>query len=302
VLAPDYPNLSYLVELADEDYLRPPMGLIGREDVPKFTITFDGLLRRTPLVSLMTAMLKNLEASYGVPVDVEFTLRMTNEGREAPQVDLTLLQCRPLSQISPAAPASLPDDLSEEDVVLSTGFMVPQGVLPEILHVLFVNPAGYHALGSPSDRASVTAAISQLNAELEPKSFICVGPGRWGSTNPDLGVSVTYADICNAGALVELSGGGVGEAPDASLGTHFFQDLMEAEIYPLAVPLDANGNIFRSDLFYDAPNALADRSGPDLSMGGVLRLIDVAAYRAGHHLALVMDSDLNRAAVFWAPD
>jgi len=302
VLAPDYPNLSYLVELADEDYLRPPMGLIGPEDVPRFTITFDGLLRRTPLVSLMTAMLKDLEGSYGVPVDVEFTLRVSKEGREAPQVDLALLQCRPLSQISPAVPASLPDDLSEEDVVLSTGFMVPQGVLPEIRHVLFVDPPGYHALGSPSDRASVTAAISQLNAELEPKSFICVGPGRWGSTNPDLGVSVTYADICSAGALVELSGGDVGEAPDASLGTHFFQDLMEAEIYPLAVPLDANGNIFRSDFFYASPNALADRSGPDLSVGGVLRLIDVAAYRAGHHLALVMDSDLNRAAAFLAPD
>lgn len=302
VLKPNYPNLKYLVELADEDYLRPPIGLVGREEVLKSTITFDGLLRRTPFVPLMSAMLKNLEENYGVPVDVEFTLRVSKGGPRVPQIDLALLQCRPLSQISTAAPASLPDDLPEEDVVLSTSFMVPQGLLPEIRHVLFVDPGQYHALGSPSDRASVTAAISQLNAELKPKSFVCVGPGRWGSTNPDLGVSVSYADICNAGALIELSGGGIGEAPDASLGTHFFQDLMEAEIYPLAVPLDERGNTFRHEFFHATPNALADRSDADLSVGGVLRLIEVAAYRPGHHLELIMDSDRNRAAALLVAD
>ncbi len=245
VLGPDYPHLSRLIELAEDDYLRPPMGLIGRDDVPKFTITFEGLLRRTPLVPMMKSMLRELEKHFGVPVDVEFTLRLENDGAGSPQVEIALLQCRPLSQISTTTPARLPDDLLEEDVILATGFMVPQGKLPEIRHVLFVDPGGYKALASASERMALTAAISQLNAELDPNSFICVGPGRWGSTNPDLGVSVSYADICNAGALVELSGGEFGVAPDASLGTHFFQDLMEAEIYPLAVPLDEPENMIR---------------------------------------------------------
>ncbi len=301
VLRPNYPGLNYLVELAEDEYLRPPMGLIGRDDVSKFTITFDGLLRRTPLVPMMKSLLQNLEQHYGVPVDVEFTLRVRGAG-PTPQVDIALLQCRPLSQISTAAPASLPEDLREEDVVLSTGFMVPQGRLSGIRHVLFVDPKRYMTMATPAARSALTAAISQLNAELEPKSFICVGPGRWGSTNPDLGVSVSYADICNAGALVELSGDGMGVAPDASLGTHFFQDLMEAAIYPLAVPIEEEDNIFRHEFFYAAPSALAERAGPDLSFGGILRMIEVATYRPGHHMDLVMDSDRNRAAIFLAAD
>jgi hypothetical protein len=302
VLRPDYPHLKYLVSLADEDYLRAPMGLIGPDDVPKFTVTFDGLLRRTPLVKLMKGMLTTLERHYGVPVDVEYTLRVSEDTHGAPIVDLALLQCRPLSQIPIGAPVHLPDDLAEGDVVLSTSFMVPQGKLSGIRHVLFVVPEAYKALDTPAGRAAVTAAISQLNAELESNTYVCIGPGRWGSTNPDLGVSAAYADICNAGALVELSGPHIGAGADASLGTHFFQDLMEAGIYPLAVPLDAPDSVFRRSFFYDAPDALHGRSGPDLSAGGVLRLIDVQAYRPGHQLVLVMDSDTKQAALFLSRD
>ncbi len=59
-----------------------------------------------------------------------------------------------------------------------------------------------------------------------------MGPGRWGTSNPDLGVHVDYADIFNSKALVELSGEGIGPAPEPSLGTHFFQDLLEGQIFP----------------------------------------------------------------------
>jgi hypothetical protein len=302
VLGADYPQLRFVAEWADDGVLRPPTGLIGPDDLPKLTVTFDGLIRRTPLVPLLTTMLHDLESHYGVPVDVEFTLSVNQIGSGNPAVDMALLQCRPLSQISTTAPARLPDDLADEDVIFSTGFMVPQGRVTDIHHVLFVEPAAYQGLSTAAARAAVTSAISQLNNELVPKAFICVGPGRWGSTNPDLGVSVNYADICNAAALVELSGAGIGVAPDASLGTHFFQDLMEAEIYPLAVPLDVAGNGLMRGFFYDTPNVLSTRPGPDLSVGGALRLLDVAAFRPGHHVELVMDSDRNRAAALLAKD
>jgi hypothetical protein len=302
VLTHDYPELRYTVELADDGYLRSPMGLLGPEEIPKTVVTLDGLLRRTPLAPMMRTLLGDLEQHYGVPVDVEFTLSIDTTSDGEPTVDLALLQCRPLSQISIFAPARLPDDLADDDVILSTGFMVPQGRLTGIRHVIFVEPDAYAGLATPEARAAVTAAISQLNSELEPKSFICVGPGRWGSTNPDLGVSVDYSDICNAGALIELSGIGGGAAPDASLGTHFFQDLMEAEIYPLALPLEDPENSFRWEFFYATPNTLDSRIGVDHPVEGSLRLLNVAAFRPGHHIDIVMDSDLNRATAFLAPD
>jgi hypothetical protein len=144
--------------------------------------------------------------------------------------------------------------------------------------------------------------IARLNTLLEDKSFICVGPGRWGTTNTDLGVYVSYADICNTGALVELSGKGIGVAPEPSLGTHFFQDLMEAQIYPLAVNLDEPDVIFNRDFFYNTPNSLAEWIPCDNRQSPCIRLIKIASFRPGHHLELAMDDEQGLAVAFISPD
>jgi len=167
---------------------------------------------------------------------------------------------------------------------------------------LFVDPQGYFDLKTPGERAALTSAISRLNASLGEKTFICVGPGRWGTTNPDLGVYVNYADICNAGALVELSGKGIGPAPEASLGTHFFQDLMEANIFPLAVQMDDAASTFNRSFFYDTPNGLQAMFDVDEGLSRCLRLIEVSSFQAGHHLELIMDSDKNHAIALLSPD
>jgi hypothetical protein len=93
---------------------------------------------------------------------------------------------------------------------------VPQGYLPNIRFIIFVSPEAYYALPTAAARNETGRIVSRLNSILTEKSFICVGPGRWGTENIDLGVYVGYSDICNAGALVELAGEGVGAAPEAS--------------------------------------------------------------------------------------
>ena len=302
VLDARYPSLRLLVQLADEGFLRTPVSSIMASDIPKLTVTFDGFLRRTPFAGLLSAMLRTLEDNYHVPVDVEFTLRV-EEGKGAqPQLRLSLLQCRPQSQLQSGRLASLPDELPPDRLAFSTRFMVPQGYVPIIRHVLFVEPQGYFNLKTPGERAALTSAISRLNTCLGEKTFICVGPGRWGTTNPDLGVYVNYADICNAGALVELSGKGVGPAPEASLGTHFFQDLMEANIFPLAIQLDDVASVFNRSFFYDTPSSLQAMFDVDESLSSCLRLIEVCSFKAGHHLELIMDSDKNHAVALLSPD
>jgi hypothetical protein len=137
--------------------------------------------------------------------------------------------------------------------------------------------------------------IGKLNAALEGQVFICVGPGRWGTTNPELGVRVGYGDIYNSRALVELSGKGVGPAPEFSFGTHFFQDLMETQIYPLAIYLDDEHATFKRDFFYETPNRLAEFLPSGLELADSLRLIEVESYRPGHGLDLVMDDEIGQA-------
>jgi hypothetical protein len=109
---------------------------------------------------------------------------------------------------------------------------------------------------------------------------------------------VSYADIYNTRALVELSGEGVGPAPEPSYGTHFFQDLIESRIYPLAVHLDDADAIFNRAFFYDAPNHLTTWV-PELDgLQNTLRLIHVDDVARGHSMELIMDSEAGRAVAF----
>jgi hypothetical protein len=96
------------------------------------------------------------------------------------------------------------------------------------------------------------------------------------TNNPDLGVKIGYGDIYHTRALVELSGTGVGPHPEPSFGTHFFQDLVESNIYPLAIDLDDEEEIFNHDFFYQTPNHLADFFPEDFELPACLRVIDVA--------------------------
>ena len=131
--------------------------------------------------------------------------------------------------------------------------------------------------------------------------FICVGPGRWGTRNLDLGVYIGYSDIYNTRALIEVTGEETGLAPEPSFGTHFFQDLVEANIYPLAIDLEDEGVIFNRDFFYNTPNNLVDFIPVDDQLANCLRLIKVSSYRPGQSLSLVMDDERSRATAFLVP-
>jgi len=164
-----------------------------------------------------------------------------------------------------------------------------------------VEPQAYFALQTAAERRALRHVISQLNTRLEADGFICVGPGRWGTTNPDLGVQVGFSDIFNAEALVELTGEGLGVAPEPSFGTHFFQDLMEARIYPLALYLDDEEVIFNRAFFYETPNRLRQVLPNAAGSEHVLRLIDVEDFRPDHRLSLSMDDEAGRAVAYLEP-
>jgi len=169
--------------------------------------------------------------------------------------------------------------------------MVPQGQVDHIEYLVYVDPLVYHDIPDPVRRQEVARVVGRLNKALEGHDFILLGPGRWGSANPQLGVPVGYADIFNARALVELAVKKGDITPEPSYGTHFFQDLVEARIFPLAVyPDDPDGYLNRE--FLDrAQNRLAELLPDDAGLADCVQVICVPDESGGDYFELAMDGE-----------
>jgi hypothetical protein len=244
-------------------------------------------------------VLRKLERYYGRPVDVEFAV-LLGEGRP-PRPMLRLLQCRPQTDREQAARPRIPRDVPAEDVLFTSYQMVPHGAVYNIRYVVYVDPMAYTRIPELSARLEIARVIGRLNRRLAGERFILIGPGRWGSVNPYLGVKVGYADIYNARALVEIGLRGAQGAPEPSYGTHFFRDLIEAQIYPLALIPDDERAAFRADFFLRAPNILAALLPEEASHAGVVKVIDIPAVASGRYLHLVMDGDQEEAMAYLGP-
>jgi hypothetical protein len=301
VLNSRYPVLRYLAQLDQDGYLASIRSRVLEGDASQLVLTFDELFRRTPLADRMRKMLQLLELYYHSPVDTEFTIQIDSPLSSRPEVKISLLQCRPQSHLQ-SEEVRVPENLADEDILFSTRRVVPKGYVREIHYVLFVTPEGYFQLPTAAARSELSQCISRLNAMLERKNFICVGPGRWGTANPDLGIHLGYSDIYNTCALVELAGEEMGLAPEASFGTHFFQDLVESNIFPLAIYLDDEDVVFCRKFFYETPNRLLDFLPDEEKLLDCLRVIEVSSYRPQNHLELVMDDVQGRAVAYLAPD
>ena len=247
-------------------------------------------------------LLKVLEEQYHAPVDTEFTLEVRENDSSPPEVQICLLQCRPQSQMEEEKEVDIPDSIPASDIIFSTNGMVPCGSVKDIGWVLFVPPEGYFNLDTHG-RQRLERSIGSINKLLEKDLFICVGPGRWGTSTPNLGVSIAYGDIYHTRALVELTGEGIAPDLQPSFGTHFFQDLMEAHIYPLALILGESGVTFNRDFFYTTPNRLLDfLPTADETLLASLRLLKVDDFRPGHVMDLIMNDDLGMAVAFLQPE
>ncbi len=299
VLSSYYKPLRYIVQQDQEDYFSSLRSNIIEGDLTNLRITMEDLLRRTPFPARMKNILQTLEQYYQSPVDLEFTAELNQENPQKTEVDITILQCRPQSHLEISTRVQVPADLETRDVIFSTRYMVPDGFIPVVDAILFVVPEEYYALGTSNLRNKLSRSIGKINTLLAKKPYICIGPGRWGTSNPDLGVYINYGDIYNTRALVELTGQGYGPAPEPSLGTHFFQDLLESQIYPLALYLDDPDVEFNRDFFYKSPNHLLEYLPGEEDLLNCLHIIHVSDYKPGYKLEIVMDGVKGIAAAFF---
>jgi len=302
VLSPDYKPLRYIAQLDQGGDFQPIRSRVIDGDPKNLVVTFDEFLKRTEFAETMRDMLTSLERAYRLPVDVEFTIAIEEYQLGKPEICISVVQCRPQAQLMASAEVKIPKKIPEEDIIFDTHFVVPHGEIQHVSYVIYVPHETYFSLQTNADRFKLARAIGRLNKALEGEVFICIGPGRWGSSNADLGVPIDYGDIYNARALIELAGEHFGLPPEPSLGTHFFQDLMESQIYPLAIPLDEGQNMINEEFFENSPNKIDDFIELEADIKDALRLIQVSDFRSDHQIRILMNDDESRAIGYLVPE
>jgi hypothetical protein len=148
---------------------------------------------------------------------------------------------------------------------------------------------------------NIAQAVNLVNKHLSGKKFALMGPGRWGSNDINLGVKVTYASINKARLLVEVAFAREGYRPEVSYGTHFFQDLVEADI--IIVPLfpDDPGAILNESFLLNSPNMLAAIAPEAGKCQETVRVIHVPSVCAGQFLHVYLDMNASQGLGFFGP-
>jgi hypothetical protein len=214
-------------------------------------VTFNGLIKHGGVIADLKRMLHELSQAYQHPVDIEFTINFLPDGSHR----IHLLQCRTF-QIGKAAalggvdPATVPGArvLETRGAVIGLGREVP-------LHdILYVPTVAYAAL-SDSERHRVAKLIEKLVQKHDPtRNLILIGPGRWGTSSASLGIPVRAGRIAMASAVCEVVAMHGSLIPDVSLGTHFFNDLVEHDLLYLACFPGRPGNGIDETWLQEAPS------------------------------------------------
>ena len=183
-------------------------------------ITFANILQHDvfPLPRLLQLALKYGQEEMRRPVEIEFAANLSHEKDKTG--DFFLLQIRPIvdaKEVLDEDLAALPDDA----LLLRSNNSLGHGVMNDICDVVYVKTANWSASRNPQ----IAGEIEKLNQQFldEGRNYILVGPGRWGSSDPWLGIPVKWPHISAARVIVEA--GLTNYRVDPSQGTHFFQNL-----------------------------------------------------------------------------
>ncbi len=295
-----YRDLRYIMSIDKGDYIRNMVTISEQADTSHLLPTFDYITHDSMFIKLMRTSLIRLQQVYERPVDIEFTVEIIPDYPQ-PSYKLHILQCRPLNQREREINVQIPENLPDQDVLFTSYELIPDGKEDSIRYIIYTDPALYRMIPDRGIKMGVGKAIGHLNKILEHSSFIMMGPGRWGSANIDLGVRVTYADIFNTKALVEMAVASEHGAPSLSYGTHFYQDLVEANIHSLPLHLNDPRSLFKWDFFKNARNFLSKLSPDDSEVEPYLKVIDVQEERPGYRLSIMMDGSKDETIGYLVP-
>jgi len=242
---------------------------MGRPTVPAPQILdFRKLLAETEFPKLAKKILSTLETAYDYPVDIEFTANFNaNENFK-----INLLQCRPLQTKVVGKAVNIPKPGKENIFFSSVGNFMGGNVRLPLDYVIFVKAQEYLAL-LDRDKYQAARLIGMLNQKLKGKSVMLIGPGRWGTTTPSLGVPVHFSELNNMTALCEVSYNQGGLIPELSFGSHFFQDIVESGIFYAAIFDGEKDVVFNPQQIVNRPNLFEEELPAEKEWANVIHLV-----------------------------
>jgi hypothetical protein len=225
--------------IASENCVRDTVGTTG---VP--VLTFANILKYDlmPLPELLSLILNIGRDGLGCEIEIEFAVNLSMD--HARPHEFYLLQIRPLTLQSEAMDISITkEDIDASFCFSSTCLGKPTD--KSIQDIIFVKPETFDSLQTKA----IAQEISELNAKLENQGrpYLLVGLGRWGSSDPNMGIPVNWKNISNVWGIIEASTENF--RVDPSQGTHFFQNITSLGILYFTIYSDSDHldwNWFRS--------------------------------------------------------
>ncbi len=235
--------------LAGEDRIRDSL----THDGPR-VVTFNNILKwkAIPLAEALEELLRVFRKAMGCAVEIEFAVDMGDYGRSTPRGQARIPPRLYLLQIRPQSEQSLhevvqPEITPPEQVLCSTNRSLGHGVIDSIADIVYVKRRDLDHTESPL----IANRIGDINARLreEERPYMLIGPGRWGSSDPGLGIPVSWSQICGARVIIETTS--QSRSADPSQGTHFFQNITSFKIGYLTLSDASDGDGLTSFLDWD---------------------------------------------------
>ena len=213
-------------------------------------ITFNNILKYNtfPLAEIVSDILRMGTEEMRCPVEVEFAVNMDVPAGQ--QQIFNLLQIRPIIDNQDNRPIDWSSETPDHALIYGEQAL-GIGRMNDISDIVYVKTPMFDSLATEK----IADELLALNARMrdEQRTYILVGPGRWGSSDPFLGVPVKWTHISEAKVIVECGIERFDVEP--SQGTHFFQNVTSLGVGYLTINPFRGDGIFREDLL-DARQAL----------------------------------------------
>lgn len=285
-ITPDLPEWQKKLVLSRDTEAEDLLAQRGRYQKIYFA-DCQGLIDKSEFIELMRKMLKMLEEEYGRPVDVEFAVCSPKEK----EWRVNLLQCRPL-QVSVSEQVEIPEGIDDELLFDVRRTSMRRSKEEKIDRIIWVDPQKYYEcpyLAKPM----VGRMIGKINRyyEEEDKKLMLLVPGRIGTSSPELGVPVVYADISQFSAICEVAYGAAGYRPELSYGSHMFQDLVEADVYYGAINENSKTRLYQPQLLANYKEVFLELWPGEKELSEIIKVYDVSNVNA----KLILDAKEGRA-------
>ncbi len=215
---------------------------------------------------------------------------------------LYILQCRPLNISKTDEKITIPQNINNEKTLFTNRKCITSCIIKNIEYIVYVDPKAYNLLETHQEKIEIGHAVNTINRTLADKRFALFGPGRWGSSDINLGVKVGYNDINRTLVLGEIAFEKGGSTPEVSFGTHFFNDLVEANIISIALFPDEEETLFNERFFTKSANVVSILCPSIKHLKGVIHILDIQEITGGNLLHIYQDDENRKGIGFFAPE